>query len=75
MPLPANHFYMYLESLPNYEESLIVFGLFGDISIYNKMVEDAEDESQLEACRIKAIEIFEDYIIEDCQYRVDTGME
>lgn len=45
MPLPANHFYMYLESLPNYEESLIVFGLFGDISIYNKMVEDAEDES------------------------------
>lgn len=66
MPLPTNHFYMYLENLPNFEEALIVFGLHADISIYNKMVEEAEEESKLEVCRIKAIEIFEDYIIEDC---------
>ena len=46
---------MYLENLPNFEESLIVFGLHADISIYNKMVEDAEEESDLEDCRIKAI--------------------
>ena len=44
MPLPTNHFYFYLENLPNFEEALIVFGLHADISIYNKMVEDAEDE-------------------------------
>ena len=75
MPLPTNHFYMHLEQLPNFEESLIVFGLHADISIYNKMVEDAEEESDLEDCRIKAIEIFEDYIVEDCQYRVDINQE
>lgn len=75
MPLPTNHFYSYLENLPNYEEGLIVFGLHADIIMYNKLVEDAEEEDDLEACRHKAIEIFEDYIIEDCQFRVDYNQD
>lgn len=71
MPLPTNHFYMYLEDLPNYEEALIIFGLHADISIYNKMVEEMDEPESFEAAKQKAVEIFEDYITENCQFRVD----
>ena len=74
MPLPTNHFYMYLEDLHNYEEALIIFGLHADISIYNRMVEEIDD-GNYETCKQKAIEIFEDYITEDCNYRVDQTAE
>ena len=71
MPLPTNHFYMYLEDLPNYEEALIIFGLHADISIYNKMVEEMDEPESFDAAKQKAVEIFEDYITENCQFRVD----
>jgi len=68
MPLPTTHFYAYLESLLEYEEALIIFGLHADISMYNKMVEEEED---YEFCKEKAVEIFEDYIIDDCNYQIE----
>ena len=73
MPLPTNHFYLWLESLPLYEEGLVIFGLHTDISLYNKMVEEAAEgtEEDHEQCRLHAIEIFEDYIVENCRFKVE----
>lgn len=68
MPLSTNHFYLYLESLQNYEEALIIFGLHTDITLFNKMVEESAG-GDMEECRIMAIQIFEDYIVEDCRFQ------
>jgi len=68
MPLPTTHFYAYLESLLEYEEALIIFGLHADISMYNKMV---EEDDNYEDYKNKAVDIFEDYIIEDCNYQIE----
>lgn len=69
MPTSMTHFYQYLQNLPDFEEALIIFGLHADIRIYMRM----HDEHQVfstEQIHSKAVQIFEDYIIEDCKWAI-----
>jgi hypothetical protein len=62
-----NHFYQYLQNLEEYNEALIMFGLHADIRIYMRMYEEREFFTR-ENINHKAVQIFEDYIIEDCKW-------
>lgn len=62
-----NHFYQYLQNLEEYNEALIIFGLHADIRIYMRMYEEREFFTR-ENINHKAVQIFEDYIIEDCKW-------
>ena len=64
-PTSFNHFYRYLDNLDEFWEPLIAFGLHSDILCYNDMVENGEDEAEIHE---KAVEIFEEYIIENCKW-------
>ena len=67
MPTSMTHFYAYLENLYEFNEALIIFGLHADIRQYIKMVEDGM-HTDIELHE-KAVEIFEEYIIEDCKWK------
>lgn len=67
MPTSMNHFYQYLQNLEEYNEALIIFGLHADIRIYMRMYEEREFFTR-ENINHKAVQIFEDYIIEDCKW-------
>lgn len=62
-PASMKQFFNYLEALPDFREPLIMYGLHYDITEFNEMVAKGEDHKTLHA---KAVEIFEQYIIEDC---------
>ena len=72
MPASMKHFYAYLETLVDFREPLIVFGLHSDIVEYNQMIDDGEDEADIHS---KAVEIFEEYIIEDCKWQLSSDMD
>ena len=69
MPTSMTHFYQYLQSLPDYDEALIIFGLHADIRIYMRMYEEREFFTR-DQIHSKAVQIFEDYIIDDCKWKV-----
>jgi hypothetical protein len=53
--------------LEDFDEALIIFGLHADIRIYMRMYDEREFFSR-EMIHAKAVEIFEDYIVEDCKW-------
>lgn len=67
MPTSMTHFYQYLQNLDDYDEALIIFGLHADIRIYMRMYEEREFFTR-DQIHNKAVQIFEDYIIEDCKW-------
>ena len=77
MPLSVKHFYNWLEQQDDKHEALIIFGLHSEIRIYMQMCDDKEQNygygekewKQAEAkIHAKALQIFEEYIIEDCTW-------
>jgi hypothetical protein len=69
MPTSMTHFYKYLENLKDYDEALIIFGLHADIRIYMRIYDEKEFFTR-DQIHSKAVEIFEDYIIEDCKWKI-----
>jgi hypothetical protein len=67
MPTSMTHFYQYLQGLPDFDEALIIFGLHADIRIYLRMCDEQQYVTK-EQLHQKAVQIFEDYIIEDCKW-------
>lgn len=68
-PTSFNYFYRYLDNLDDFWEPLIAFGLHSDILYYNNMI---ENECDLAEIHEKAVEIFEEYIIENCKWQLDA---
>jgi len=73
MPTSMTHFYQYLSNLEDFDEALIIFGLHADIRIYMRMYDEREffNRDQIHS---KAVQIFEDYIIEDCKWALRLPM-
>ena len=69
-PTCLKHFYVYLDCLEDFREPLIIFSLHSDIVVYNNMVENKEPEEVLHR---RAVEIFEEYIIENCRWQLDEA--
>ena len=69
MPTSMTHFYQYLQNLPEFDEALIIFGLHADIRFYMRMYEE-RDEFSRDMIHAKAVQIFEDYITEDCKWMI-----
>lgn len=67
MPTSMTHFYQFLQGLPDFDEALIIFGLHADIRIYLRMC-DQEEYLSRDELHQQAVQIFEDYIIEDCKW-------
>lgn len=67
MPTSMTHFYQYLQRLADFDEALIIFGLHADIRIYLRMCDEQQYVTR-DQLHQKAVQIFEDYIIEDCKW-------
>lgn len=70
MPTSMTHFYQYLQNLPDFDEALIIFGLHADIRIYMRMHDERQYLTK-EQIHAKAVQIFEEYIIEDCKWNMN----
>lgn len=77
MPLSVTHFYNWLEEQDDKHEALTIFGLHSEIRLYMQLCDDKEhkctygdnDWKQAERrIHAKALQIFEEYIIEDCKW-------
>jgi hypothetical protein len=71
-PSSMKQFFNYLEALPDFREPLIMYGLHYDIVEFNEMVAKGEEHKTLHA---KAVDIFDQYIVEDCQWQLEATTE
>lgn len=73
MPTSMTHFYQYLQNLTEFDEALIIFGLHADIRIYMRMYEERAFFTT-DQIHQKAVQIFEDYIVEDCKWTMKDNI-